>query len=90
MLPGLIDAHTHTFADDALKDAVVFGVTTELDMFTDVKYVQQVKQLEAAGKNRNMADLRSAGTLATAPAATEPSMAFRFPRFPSQPKRRIG
>src|SRR5262245_49123545 len=33
LLPGLIDAHTHTFVDDALKDAVAFGVTTELDMF---------------------------------------------------------
>src|SRR4051812_45788869 len=26
VLPGLIDAHTHTFGD-ALKDAIVFGVT---------------------------------------------------------------
>jgi imidazolonepropionase-like amidohydrolase len=64
LLPGLIDAHTHTFGD-ALKDAIAFGVTTELDMFTDIKYVQQVKRLEAQGKNRNAADLRSAGTLAT-------------------------
>src|SRR6266436_4985812 len=32
LLPGLIDAHTHTFGD-ALKDAIAFGVTTELDMF---------------------------------------------------------
>ena len=64
LLPGLIDAHTHTFGD-ALKDAIALGVTTELDMFTDIKYVQQVKRLEAEGKNQNMADLRSAGTLAT-------------------------
>jgi len=64
LLPGLIDAHTHTWGD-ALKDAIVFGVTTELDMFTDVKYMQQVKRLEAEGKNTDMADLRSAGTLAT-------------------------
>src|SRR3954469_1439131 len=64
LLPGLIDAHTHAFGD-ALKEAIVFGVTTELDMFTDIRVVQQVKQLEAEGKNRNRADLRSAGTLAT-------------------------
>jgi imidazolonepropionase-like amidohydrolase len=64
LLPGLIDAHTHTWGD-ALKDAIIFGVTTELDMFTDINYVQQVKQREAEGKNRDMADLRSAGTLAT-------------------------
>jgi imidazolonepropionase-like amidohydrolase len=64
LMPGLIDAHTHTWGD-ALKEAIVFGVTTELDMFTDIKYVQQVKQAEAKGENRNAADLRSAGTLAT-------------------------
>jgi imidazolonepropionase-like amidohydrolase len=64
LLPGLIDAHTHAFGD-ALKDAIVFGVTTELDMFTDIRLVQEVKRLEAEGKNRNRADLRSAGTLAT-------------------------
>jgi imidazolonepropionase-like amidohydrolase len=64
VLPGLIDAHTHCWGD-ALKDAIVFGVTTELDMFTDIKYVQQFKQREAEGKNTNMADIRSAGTLAT-------------------------
>ena len=34
LLPGLIDAHTHAFGD-ALERALVFGVTTELDMFTD-------------------------------------------------------
>src|SRR5882757_1059214 len=31
VLPGLIDAHTHAWGD-ALKEAIVFGVTTELDM----------------------------------------------------------
>jgi cytosine/adenosine deaminase-related metal-dependent hydrolase len=34
LLPKLIDAHTHAFGD-ALAQALVFGVTTELDMFTD-------------------------------------------------------
>src|SRR5688572_15281202 len=32
LLPGFIDAHTHAFGD-ALERALVFGVTTELDMF---------------------------------------------------------
>ena len=66
LLPGLIDAHTHTWGD-ALKEAGIFGVTTELDMFTDVKYVQQIKKEQAEGRDLDMADLRSAGTLATAP-----------------------
>src|SRR5579864_8194475 len=42
LLPGLIDSHTHAWGD-ALKAAEIFGVTTELDMFTDVKYAQQIK-----------------------------------------------
>jgi hypothetical protein len=37
LLPGLIDAHTHAFGD-ALERAVVFGVTTELDMFTEHRF----------------------------------------------------
>ncbi len=34
LLPGLIDAHVHTWGD-ARRDALRFGVTTELDMFSD-------------------------------------------------------
>ncbi len=66
LLPGLIDSHTHAFGD-ALKEAEIFGVTTELDMFTDAKYMRQIKQEQAEGKDLDLADLRSAGTLATAP-----------------------
>jgi len=66
LLPGLIDAHTHAWGD-ALKEALIFGVTTELDMFTDYKYAAQVRSEQAAGKDLDMADLRSAGTLVTAP-----------------------
>ena len=66
LLPGLIDSHTHAFGN-ALKEAEIFGVTTELDMFTDVKSMQQVKKEQAEGKDLDLADLRSAGTLATAP-----------------------
>src|SRR5688500_13646193 len=35
LLPGFIDSHTHAFGD-ALEQALAFGVTTEIDMFTDV------------------------------------------------------
>jgi imidazolonepropionase-like amidohydrolase len=66
LLPGLIDAHTHVWGD-ALKEALVFGVTTELDMFTDHSYAAQIRGEQAAGKDLDMADLRSAGTLVTAP-----------------------
>jgi imidazolonepropionase-like amidohydrolase len=66
LLPGLIDSHTHAWGD-ALRDALVFGVTTELDMFTDPHYAASVKKEQADGKDLNLADLRSAGYLATSP-----------------------
>jgi imidazolonepropionase-like amidohydrolase len=66
LLPGLIDSHTHVFGD-ALKDALAFGVTTELDMFTDVRLAATARAEQSAGRATNRADLRSAGTLVTAP-----------------------
>lgn len=66
LMPGLIDAHTHVWGD-ALKEALIFGVTTELDMFTDQKYAAQIRAEQAANKDLDLADLRSAGTLVTAP-----------------------
>ena len=66
LLPGLIDSHTHAFGS-ALKEALAFGVTTEMDMFTDHNYAAQVKKEQSEGKDLDMADLRSAGTLVTAP-----------------------
>jgi imidazolonepropionase-like amidohydrolase len=67
LVPGLIDAHTHAFGD-ALARALVFGVTTELDMFTDHRFAgaMRAEQRSAAGAPRR-ADLFSAGTLVTAP-----------------------
>jgi imidazolonepropionase-like amidohydrolase len=66
LLPGLIDSHTHTWAN-ALDQALVFGVTTDLDMFSDPKFDADVRKREAAGQNLTAADLRSSGTLVTAP-----------------------
>lgn len=66
LLPGLIDSHTHVWGD-ALKQAVIFGVTTELDMFMRYQDAQEIKKSQAEGKDLDMADLRSAGTLVTAP-----------------------
>ena len=42
LLPGFIDAHTHVFGD-ALREALVFGVTTELDMFTDAHFARALR-----------------------------------------------
>ncbi|MBL1079021.1 amidohydrolase family protein [Nocardia sp. 2] len=64
MLPGLIDAHTHVF-DGSLVRALRFGVTTEIDMFCLPTLLAAQRAL--AAERDDVADLRSAGTLATAP-----------------------
>ena len=67
LLPGLIDAHTHTIAETLLQQAPVFGVTTDLDMFTDPATAARIKKEQREGKLLDYADLRSAGYLATVP-----------------------
>ncbi|MFG3417923.1 amidohydrolase family protein [Micromonospora sp. NPDC048063] len=64
LLPGLIDAHTHTF-DGSLAQALAAGVTTELDMFCLPDNLARQRRL--AADCDDVADLRSAGLLATAP-----------------------
>ena len=59
LLPGLIDAHVHAVSVEALRAALAFGVTTELDMFSLPGM--------AAGGGADAADLRTSGILATAP-----------------------
>lgn len=64
LLPGLIDAHTHTF-DGNLAQALTFGVTTELDMFCLPPNLARQRKL--AAERDDVADIRSSGMLATAP-----------------------
>jgi len=66
LLPGFIDAHTHTFSRVYIKIATGFGVTTQLDMFTALPVVHALKEEQARGQARDRADLLSAGTLVTA------------------------
>jgi imidazolonepropionase-like amidohydrolase len=65
LLPGLIDAHVHAYQHFELP--LVFGVTTEVDMFTAVPTMQKFTKAMAEGRNHDQADLFSAGTLVTAP-----------------------
>jgi imidazolonepropionase-like amidohydrolase len=64
LLPGLIDAHVHAYAQFDLP--LLFGVTTQVDMFTGVNIMQDFARAMAKGENRHRADLYSAGTLVTA------------------------
>ena len=66
LLPGLIDSHTHTYGD-AQKDALRFGVSTEMDMFSDWHLLSAAKAQRTSLARTEQSDLWSAGTLATAP-----------------------
>ena len=83
LLPGFVDAHTHTLSREDLRQALVFGVCTELDMFGDPELMAELKSL-AAGDN-TVAELRSAGTGATAPGGHPTQLAEMgmFPEFPT-------
>jgi imidazolonepropionase-like amidohydrolase len=74
LLPGLIDAHTHVFGD-ALQRALRFGVTMELDMFTNGDFARAMRRSEPG-----RADLLSAGTLVTV-AGGHGSEYFPIPTF---------
>ena len=66
LLPGLIDAHVHTWGD-ALAETLNFGVTTVLDMFSDPGPAQVLRRTRASFAPQAHADLFTAGWLATAP-----------------------
>ncbi len=78
LLPGLIDAHTHSFGA-ARRDAIRFGVTTELDMFGDWHQLAEAKRTRASLARTPVADLWSAGTLATVPHGHGTEYGFPIP-----------
>jgi imidazolonepropionase-like amidohydrolase len=82
LLPGLIDSHTHAYGA-ALKQAVMFGVTTELDMFTDHRMAAQMRKEQAEAKAADRADLFSAGTLVTAPGGHGTEYGIKIPTIAS-------
>lgn len=64
IIPGLIDAHTHSFGD-ALKLALNFGVTTHVDMFSPAELLKPAIKKRDNKNNYSETDLFSAGILAT-------------------------
>lgn len=81
LLPGLIDAHVHAF-EESLVQALRFGVTTELDMFADPAKMRVLRR-QAADRS-DVADIRSAGTGATAPGGHPCQMVgVLFAEFPT-------
>lgn len=66
LLPGLIDAHTHSWGN-AQADALRFGVTSELDMLGDWHRLPGLKLQRESMARTAQADLWSAGAAVTAP-----------------------
>jgi imidazolonepropionase-like amidohydrolase len=67
LLPGFFDAHVHVMGEQSLKQALVFGITTVVDMFMDIKTMNSIKQRQVSGGTTDLAYLISPGILATAP-----------------------
>jgi len=65
LMPGLIDSHVHAYR--YLDLPLLFGVTTQVDMFTSVPTMQDMSGRMQRGQNKDRADLFSAGHLATVP-----------------------
>ncbi len=66
VIPGIIDAHTHSYGS-ALQEAINFGVTTHLDMFTAASLLTGEKASRDSTAYKSQTDLFSSGMLATAP-----------------------
>jgi imidazolonepropionase-like amidohydrolase len=68
LMPGFIDAHVHLSdsADADLRQALAFGVTTVLDMFSGGERFERIKALRSADAP-DMADVRTAGIGASVP-----------------------
>jgi imidazolonepropionase-like amidohydrolase len=82
LIPGLIDSHTHSWGD-ALRTALGFGVTTNIDMFTNDTWMKTMKEQQAAGKANDRADLVSAGILVTSPGGHGTEYGFTIPTITS-------
>ncbi|MGK5552863.1 amidohydrolase family protein [Actinomadura kijaniata] len=79
LLPGLIDCHVHSF-EGSRADALRFGVTTELDMFTDPSVLADARRQRRSPARTDQADLWSAGVGVTVPGGHPLRPGWDFPR----------
>lgn len=82
LIPGLIDSHVHVFGN-ALKQALRFGVTTELDMFTTPGRLGPARERRNDLGEQDVADLYSSGILATAPGGHGTEYGIEIPTIDS-------
>lgn len=81
LLPGLIDAHVHVAGTEDLRQALRFGVTTELDMAAIGVPPKAMAALRARASASELADLRSAGYPATSPTGHGTEYGMPIPRL---------
>ena len=89
LLPGLIDAHTHSGGfRRILEEALDFGVTTMLDMASRPANVAPLREEQETTGAPDRADLFSAGSLVTAPGGhgTDTRYPSRRSRGPTKPQ----
>ena len=79
LFPGLIDSHAHVQSEAALRNALRFGVTTELDMFTFVEFAQSQRPRRESMARTDLADLYSAGAPVTSPGGMGTQFGIAFP-----------
>ena len=79
LLPGLIDSHTHIYADKGLLDSLLFGVTSAIDLFSKPPETQPAVRRTLSGFNPHEADILSAGFIATAPEGHGTQYGFEIP-----------
>jgi imidazolonepropionase-like amidohydrolase len=81
LFPGLFDGHVHVSEDinGSLRQALAFGVTTVLDMFTAGDQLRRLKQVENEDPS-SIASLRTSGVGATVPGGHPTELGF--PSFP--------
>lgn len=79
LLPGLIDAHTHTYARAMLERSLDFGVTTCIEMGTLPDTLRQLKAEQTAGPVPDRADMISAGMGVTVPGGHGTQFGFEVP-----------
>jgi imidazolonepropionase-like amidohydrolase len=79
LLPGLVDAHVHTFDPGTLAQALAFGVVLQLDMFTSPELLRNWREEQRSTGAPGRADILGPGYLATAPGGHGTQFGFPVP-----------
>lgn len=83
LIPGLIDAHAHSWGD-AQRDALRFGVTTEIDMHGDPARLDSIKRQRESLEKVEQADLWAAGAAVTVAGGHGTQFGLSFPLLDAQ------